>query len=80
MNTEEKQTPENKSGEQFKISGNWENQSASLKNKFSLLTDGDLKYESGKESELLSRLQNRLNKTREEVIAIIKKNDAPITK
>jgi len=80
MNTPEKQTPENKTGEQFKISGNWADQSKSLKNKFSLLTDADLKYESGKESELLGRLQNRLNKSREEVMAIIKKAEPTGTK
>jgi uncharacterized protein YjbJ (UPF0337 family) len=64
-------TTQNKSGENFKITGNWNTQSKQLKEKFPQLTDADLKFESGKENELLSRLQSRLNKKREEVIDII---------
>jgi hypothetical protein len=56
----------------FKISWNWETQSNQLKKKFSLLTDADLKFETGKESELLSRLELKLNKKHDEVISIIK--------
>jgi hypothetical protein len=37
------------------------------------LTDADLKFEAGKENDLLQRVQTRLNKKREEVINIIKK-------
>jgi hypothetical protein len=39
--------------------------------KYPQLTDADLKFEPGKESELLSRLESRLKKTREEVISLI---------
>ena len=46
-------TTENKSGGPFKIKGNWMIQSALLKEKFPQLTDADLKFETGKESELL---------------------------
>jgi uncharacterized protein YjbJ (UPF0337 family) len=60
-----------KSKEAFKVTGNWENQSKELKGKFSQLTDSDLKFESGKENELLERVEKRLNKKREEVINII---------
>lgn len=63
----------NKSTEAFKITGNWANQSKELKNKFSQLTDEDLKFEAGKENDLLNRVETRLNKKREEVINIIKK-------
>ncbi|MFY7672026.1 hypothetical protein ACOSP6_13150 [Tenacibaculum sp. MEBiC06402] len=62
-----------KTEESFKITGNWENQSKELKSKFSQLTDADLKFETGKENDLLKRVENRLNKKREEVINIIKK-------
>ncbi len=57
----------------FKITGNWEAQSKQLKAKFSQLTDSDLKFVAGKESELLTRMETKLNKKREEVITIIKK-------
>ncbi|RZT00064.1 hypothetical protein [Aquimarina brevivitae] len=62
-----------KTNEAFKITGNWANQSKELKSKFSQLTDEDLKFEAGKENELLKRVENRLKKGREEVINIIKK-------
>jgi hypothetical protein len=62
-----------KTGETFKITGNWDNQSKELKKQFSQLTDADLKFEAGKEHELLTRLESKLNKKREEVIDIIKK-------
>ena len=66
-------TNQNKNSETFKITGNWDVQSKQLKEKFSQLTDADLKFETGKENELLSRVENRLNKKRDEVINIIKK-------
>jgi hypothetical protein len=62
-----------KTVESFKISGNWANQSKELKSKYSQLTDADLKFEAGKENDLLKRVETRLNKNREEVINIIKK-------
>lgn len=64
---------QNKSSETFKITGNWDVQSKQLQEKFSQLTDADLKFETGKENELLSRVESRLNKKRDEVINIIKK-------
>ena len=62
-----------KTDDTFKIIGNWANQSKELKGKFSQLTDEDLEFETGKENELLKRVETRLNKNREEVINIIKK-------
>lgn len=62
---------QNKNGEAFKITGDWSVQSKQLKEKFSALTDSDLKFETGKESELLGRVETRLNKKRDEVISII---------
>jgi hypothetical protein len=59
--------------EKFGITKNWDNQSKQLKEKYSDLTDADLKLETGKEEELISRLEKRLAKKREDVIAIIKK-------
>jgi hypothetical protein len=57
----------------FKISGNWDLRSKQLKSKFSILTDADLKFETGKENELLTRLELKLDKKRDEVISIIEK-------
>jgi len=75
MSTVGKNTNSNleKKTESFKISGDWTKQSELLKDKFNQLTDSDLKFEPGKENELLQRVETRLNKKREEVINIINK-------
>jgi hypothetical protein len=65
--------PNKKTTESFKITGNWATQSKELKSKYAQLTDADLKFEVGKENDLLQRVETRLNKKREEVINIIKK-------
>lgn len=66
------QSNQPKSDAIFKIEGNWDIQSKKLKGKFPTLTDADLKFESGKENELLSRLELKLGKKRDEVISVIK--------
>ncbi|HTL81280.1 MAG TPA: hypothetical protein VL651_06230 [Bacteroidia bacterium] len=66
---------QNAGSEAFKVTGDWAIQSRQLKEKFSQLTDSDVKFEEGKENELLSRIENRLNKKREEVISIIRKGE-----
>ena len=60
--------------ERFKIAGDWDTQSKKLQEKFPQLTDEDLKFEPGKEVDLLARVETRLNKKRDDVISIIKKN------
>lgn len=62
----------NHKGRAFNMYGDWNLQSAELKKKFSELTDDDLFFEAGREKELLRRLETRLHKSREAVIAIIK--------
>jgi len=62
-----------KSKEDFKVSGIWADQAKQLKEKFAQLTDADLKFETGKENELISRMEAKLHKNREEVINILKK-------
>ena len=57
----------------FKVVGNWDEQSKKLKEEFSELTDADLTFENGKETELLTRIEARLNKKRDAVIKILKK-------
>ncbi len=61
----------NKPTETFSITGDWTPQATKLKEKFNTLTDADLKFESGKENELLNRIGNKINKKREEVIQLI---------
>ena len=66
---------ENKKEAGFTVGGNWGKQSVKLKEKYTQLTDSDLKFEKGKESEMLGRVQTKLNKNREEVIKIINATD-----
>jgi uncharacterized protein YjbJ (UPF0337 family) len=54
------------------ISGNWEEQKGELKQKFAALTDTDLLFIEGKKEEMLTRLQAKLGKTKEELYKIIK--------
>lgn len=62
--------------EAFIVNGTWEAQAKQVKTKFSQLTDVDLKFEIGKENDLLNRIGKRINKSREEVINIIKKGQS----
>jgi uncharacterized protein YjbJ (UPF0337 family) len=50
----------------------WREKKGILKQKFSDLSDEDLTYKPGKEGELLSHLQKKLGKSREEIKRIIK--------
>lgn len=70
MREEQKTTEKKAPVTEFKIIGNWAKQSSELKDQFSALTDADLKFEPGKENELLTRVENRLDKNREEVIEL----------
>lgn len=62
----------------LKISRDWTAQKIELKGKFPTLTDDDLKYESGKENELIGRIGRKLKLEREEVISEI--NQIPLRK
>jgi hypothetical protein len=61
-----------KDSEHFTIKGDWNKQSKALKVKFPKLTEPDLKFEAGKENELITRIESRLNKKRPEVITLLK--------
>jgi len=52
--------------------GNWEEQKSGLKEKFAALTDTDLLFVKGKKEEMITKLQIKLGKTREELIKIFK--------
>ena len=64
----------------FKVTGNWDIQANRLKDKFPLLTDADLKFETGKEDELLDRIEARLDKKREEIIHFIQGDNTEFEK
>lgn len=47
-------------------SDNWEDTKAKLQKSYSQLTDNDLRYENGKEDELVTRLSQKLGRTPED--------------
>ena len=69
---------ENKSLHSLTIVGDWEKQSNELKKKYSKLTDSDLKFEPGKENNLITNLEIRLNMDRDEVINLINNNQSSL--
>ena len=54
------------------LKGKWNEWKGKAKQEYAELTDDDLKYEEGKDDELLGRLQQKLGKAREEVIDWLK--------
>jgi uncharacterized protein YjbJ (UPF0337 family) len=52
----------------LKLKGNWNETKGKMKQAYGDLTDDDLKYEEGKDDEFLGRLQQKLGKTKDEVI------------
>lgn len=65
-------TTKNANSNALTISGDWDAQSKELKTKYTQLTDSDLKLETGKENDLIGRIQNRLHKKREEVVELLR--------
>jgi uncharacterized protein YjbJ (UPF0337 family) len=53
------------------LTGNWNEQKGKLKQKFAVLTDNDLLFETGKKDEMLGKLQIRLGKTKEQLRLLI---------
>ena len=51
--------------------GNWSEQKGKLKAKFPTLTDADLQYENGKKDEMLTKVQAKLGKTKEELDTVM---------
>jgi len=51
--------------------GSWNDQKVKLKAKFSTLKDSDLNYENGKKDEMMSKIQTKLGKTKEQLDTII---------
>jgi hypothetical protein len=61
------------------VTGDWAKQSKTLKETFTSLTDADLNFVIGKENDLLSRLQSRLGKKRNDVIELLRVGHVPTT-
>ncbi len=57
----------------FVIRGNWALQSKQLQENNSQLTDSDLNFQTGHETELIKRLAWRLNKSKDVIVAMLKK-------
>lgn len=50
-----------------KIKGNWNQLKGKVQQKWGQLTDDDLAYEEGKETELMGRIQEKTGETKENV-------------
>jgi uncharacterized protein YjbJ (UPF0337 family) len=53
------------------LKGNWEVTKSRLKQDFALINDNDLLFTDGRQAELIDRLQDKLGKTREEVLTLL---------
>lgn len=53
------------------LHGSWDDVKRQLRQNYDQLTEEDLSYEQGRESELLTRLQTRLGKTKDEVLRLL---------
>jgi uncharacterized protein YjbJ (UPF0337 family) len=51
----------------LEMKGNWNMAKGKLKQKWASLTDDDLRFEEGKDDELIGRIQKRTGQTREQV-------------
>jgi len=54
-----------------RITGNWNEIKGKIKQEYADLTDDELAYQEGKEDELLGKLQQKMGKTKQEVISWI---------
>ena len=52
----------------LKLKGNWNETKGKIKKAYADLTDDDLKRDEGNDDELVGRLQQKLGKTKEDVI------------
>jgi uncharacterized protein YjbJ (UPF0337 family) len=53
------------------IKGNWNTQKTKLKTQFPQLTEKDLVYGFGQKEDMFTKLQDKLGKTKEELILLI---------
>ncbi len=62
----------NKTMDKLELKGKWNEMKGKVKQAHADLTDDDLRYEEGKDDELVGRIQQKLGKTRDEVITWLK--------
>jgi uncharacterized protein YjbJ (UPF0337 family) len=53
---------------QLKLQGNWNEIKGKMKQAYADLTDDDLKRDEGKDDEFVGRIQQKIGKTKDEVI------------
>lgn len=58
--------------DKLEFKGNWNEMKGRIKKSYASLTDDDLTYQEGQEDQLLGRIQQKLGKTRDEVVKMIK--------
>lgn len=58
--------------DKLELKGNWNKIKGKLKKEYGELTDDDLTYSEGQEDRLIGRLQDKLGKSRDEVVKILK--------
>jgi uncharacterized protein YjbJ (UPF0337 family) len=58
--------------DRLELKGNWNELKGKVKQAHGDLTDDDLRYEEGKDDELLGRLQKKLGKSREDLVKWLK--------
>jgi uncharacterized protein YjbJ (UPF0337 family) len=58
--------------DKLEFEGTWNEMKGRIKKSYASLTDDDLTYQEGKEDEMLGKVQQKLGKTRDEVIKMIK--------
>jgi len=52
------------------IKGNWNEMKGKLKQKYAELTEDDLLFEEGKDDEMWGKLQQKLGKTKKEILSL----------
>ncbi len=62
------------------IKGNWNVLKGKLKQSYADLTDDDLKYEEGKEDEMIGRLQKKTGQTKDQLKDWFNKEARPVGK
>ncbi|MCY7421177.1 MAG: CsbD family protein [Chitinophagaceae bacterium] len=58
--------------DKLELKGKWNEIKGKIKQSHADLTDDDLQYEEGKDDELFGRLQQKLGKTKDELVAWIR--------
>jgi uncharacterized protein YjbJ (UPF0337 family) len=58
--------------DKLEIKGTWNELKGKMKQANANLTDDDLQYEEGKDDEFLGRMQQKLGKTKDEVVSWIR--------